>query len=195
MLGSVSFNIIVTCSAKRQLTTGRLQSVTLIMALDCCGRRSVSFWNHAFPAVNSTLGMIWSITFGQRWIRFGSLHLTLRHHATRLLLQLYPVTAEEARLLSSSLAKHCSLDLVPTWLLKHATEQLAPILAGLCNATFQARGLFVAKVCLLDSARLKKSVLDHADLNSYRPISQLSIVSKLVEWAIGNRFVQHCDEH
>ena len=45
------------------------------------------------------------------------------------------------------------------------------------------------------SARFKKSTLDPADLNSYRPISQLPFASKLVERAAASRFVHHCDEH
>jgi len=106
---------------------------------------------------------------------------------------LHSVTVEEtARLLIRSPAKHCPLDPVPTWLLKHAAEQFAPILARLCNVSFQAGNLLLSQNHALVSARLKKSTLDPADLNSYRP---LPFASKLAERAVASRFVHHCDEH
>lgn len=45
------------------------------------------------------------------------------------------------------------------------------------------------------SARLKKITLDPGDLNNYRPISNLSFASKLVERSIAARFVKHCDQN
>jgi len=45
----------------------------------------------------------------------------------------------------------------------------------------------------LVSARLKKPNLNPNDLNSYRPISNLSFTSKLVERAVAARFVAHCE--
>jgi len=47
----------------------------------------------------------------------------------------------------------------------------------------------------MDYARLKKSTLQPADLNSYRPISQLPFAPKLVERAVASHFVHHCDKH
>jgi len=109
---------------------------------------------------------------------------------------LHSATVEEtAELLIRSPAKHCPLDPVPTWLLKRAAEQFAPILTRLCNASFQAGNLPLSQKHALVSATLKKSTLDPADLNSYRPISQLPFASKLVERAVASRFVHHCDEH
>ena len=109
---------------------------------------------------------------------------------------LHSVTVEEtAWLLIRSPAKHCPLDPVPTWLLKRATEQFAPILAGLRNVSFQTRNLPLSQKHVLVSARLKKSTLDPADLSFYRRISQLPFASKLVERAVASRFVHHCDEH
>ena len=93
---------------------------------------------------------------------------------------LQPVTAAEVtKLLKKAPAKHCRLDPVPTWLVKRATAQFAPILATLCNASFQAGSLPTSQKHALVSARLKKPQLDPADTNSYRPISQLSFASNL----------------
>ena len=47
------------------------------------------------------------------------------------------VTVEEAaKLLAMAPSKHCSLDPVPSWLLKQASASVAPILASLCNQAF-----------------------------------------------------------
>ena len=108
---------------------------------------------------------------------------------------IYVIVEEAARLLTRSPAKHCPLDPVPTWLLKRAAEQFVPILDRSCNASFQAGNLPLSQKHALVSARLKKSTLDPADLNSYRPISQLPFASKLVERSAASRFVHHCDEH
>ena len=43
--------------------------------------------------------------------------------------------------------------------------------------------------------RLKKPSLDVNDLNSYRPISNLSFVSKLVERVAACRFVDHAEQN
>jgi len=47
----------------------------------------------------------------------------------------------------------------------------------------------------LVSARLKKSTIDTSDLNSLKPISNLSFTSKLVECSVATRFVLHCNQN
>ena len=107
-----------------------------------------------------------------------------------------PVTADEVmKLLSKAPTKHCQLDPVPTWLIKQSAKQFAPIFAAMCNASFQSRRVPPSEKHGLVAARLKKPTLDPADPNSFRPISQLSFVSKLVERAVAVRFVYHCDEN
>ena len=51
---------------------------------------------------------------------------------------LAPVTADEVmEILQKSPAKQCKLDPVPTWLVKRASHVLAPVIAAVCNASFQ----------------------------------------------------------
>jgi len=107
-----------------------------------------------------------------------------------------PVTTDEiTRLLSRSPAKHCLLDPVPTWLLKRASDILAPVLSVMCNASMQS-GKFpdIHKQATV-FPRLKKPTLDAYDANSYRPISNLSFVSKLVERAVATRLVKHAENN
>jgi hypothetical protein len=108
---------------------------------------------------------------------------------------LTPVSAEEAaRLIKSAPNKHCRLDPIPTWILKKSPERFAPLFAALCNSTFLF-GLPPSQKQAMVSARLKKPTMDPADLNSYRPISNLSFVSKFVERSVAARFVKHCDQN
>lgn len=105
-----------------------------------------------------------------------------------------PTTVSElTKLLSALPAKSCSLDPIPTWLLKLTSATVCPILCHLCNLSFQ-HGVFPnhlkhAQVKPL----LKKPTLDPDNASSYRPISNLSFVSKLVERLVTKRFTSHAN--
>src|SRR5208282_6645903 len=101
-----------------------------------------------------------------------------------------PVTTDEiTRLLSRSPAKHCLLDPVPTWLLKRSSDILAPVLSVMCNASMQSGKFPDTHKQATVFPKLKKPMLDADDANSYRPISNLSFVSKLVERAVATILV------
>ena len=107
-----------------------------------------------------------------------------------------PVTVEEIRkLVTKAPSKHCQLDPIPTWLLKQVVDQLAPVLAVVCNTSLTTGKLSSAEKHALVTAWLKKPSLDLVDLNSYRPISNLSFTSKLVERCVAARFVAHCEQN
>jgi len=72
---------------------------------------------------------------------------------------------------------------------------IVPVLTSICNASFSAGRLPQLQKQAIVTARLKKPTLDPDDLNSYRPISNLSFVSKFVERAVAGHLVQHCKEH
>jgi len=183
MTTAVSVHIIQLLCVKRP-TTARPPSVSVATTLDCCCGRSVSCWILVRRANYTILPTIWQIISRWRWIRYGSQRPALRRLSSTNA-TLHSVAVEEAAgLLIRSPAKHCPLDPVPTWLLKRAAEQFAPILARLCNVSFQAGNLPLSQKHALVSARLKKSTLDPADLNSYRSMSQLPFASKLVERAV-----------
>jgi hypothetical protein len=55
---------------------------------------------------------------------------------------LRPATADElAAILLNSPAKQCQLDRAPTWLIKRAIHILAPVIATMCNVSFQQEKL------------------------------------------------------
>jgi len=70
---------------------------------------------------------------------------------------------------------------MPTTMLKSNVEVMAPVIARLANMSFSS-GVFPSS---LKQGRvtplLKKPGLDQSDMASYRPISNLSMMSKILE--------------
>jgi len=107
---------------------------------------------------------------------------------------LEPVTVSEvSKLVSSMPARSCQLDPIPTWLLKQFQDIFAPVMTSLCNASFQSGVLPASQKRAVVLPRLKKSTLDPGSLSSYRPISNLSFLSKLIERVAAKRFVHHAE--
>jgi len=86
-----------------------------------------------------------------------------------------------------------STDPLSTRLLKDNIDLLAPFITTLLNKSVSA-GMFPA---LFKSAyitpRLKKASLDPADTKSYRPISNLPVLSKTLERLVAHQLVKHLD--
>ena len=98
------------------------------------------------------------------------------------LLKFEPTTENEVMMLIRRLPnKQCSLDPIPTWLLKEVLDVIVPYLTVLFNSSLTTGivpdGFKLAYVTPL----LKKTGLDQNEISSYRPISNLSVVSKLLE--------------
>jgi len=94
-------------------------------------------------------------------------------------------TDEVIKLINASPNKTCQLDQVPTWLVKEMRELLAPFITLLFNRSL-VTGCFPSEFKqAIVRPRLKKSGLDASDLNNYRPVSNLSFLSKLLERVVG----------
>ena len=83
----------------------------------------------------------------------------------------------------------------PTWLLKRLSADIVPVICRLCNLSIQT-GIVPSS---LKHARvqplLKKPTLDPDTCCSYRPISNLSYISKLIERVVVKRFRAHVSDH
>ena len=81
-------------------------------------------------------------------------------------------------LILKSAPKTCQLDLIPTPLLVECLDTLLPSLTALLNSSLSS-GVFpeVFKTALV-TPFLKKKSLDQNELKNYRPVSNLSFVSK-----------------
>ena len=106
-----------------------------------------------------------------------------------------PITASDVKnLVMNMKSKTNELDLLPVTFIKENIEKFANLLANIVNISLLS-GVFAKewKTALLYPL-IKKSGLDVIKSN-YRPISNLSFISRLVEKVAINQLVQHADYH
>ena len=103
-----------------------------------------------------------------------------------------PVSEDEVeRLLATMSAKSSPLDFLPTSLLKSCSNTFAVIIARLANLSF-GQSTFPAKFKTAQiTPLLKKPGMDDSEPSSYRPISNLNTVSKVLERLVLARIVPH----
>jgi len=103
-----------------------------------------------------------------------------------------PVTTDVVcRLVKDAADKYSMKDPMPTWLLKTIIDLLAPYIASLFNISLSSG---TVPTCYKDAyvtPRLKKSMLPRDELSSYRPISNLSFLSKLLERVVSLQLTDH----
>jgi len=87
----------------------------------------------------------------------------------------------------ASPTKSCSLDPVPTFLLREFIDLLLPYVTSMVNASLVQGRLPVSQRHAIITLRLKKPGLDAAEMANYRPASNVSFASKLVERAVAIR--------
>ena len=75
--------------------------------------------------------------------------------------------------------KHCASDPIP--ILKDCADVLEPFLVELYNKSLRTGSVPAVFKAAYITPLLKKSDLDPADVRCYRPISNLSVISKLLE--------------
>ncbi|XP_072182174.1 uncharacterized protein [Diadema setosum] len=89
----------------------------------------------------------------------------------------------------------CSLDAVPTSVLKQCLVELVPTLTLLINQSFQS-GYFPGGLKHSNiSPIIKNPKLDKDDLKNYRPIANLKFVAKTVERAAVSQVQKYASEH
>ncbi|KAF7641376.1 hypothetical protein LDENG_00283240, partial [Lucifuga dentata] len=92
-----------------------------------------------------------------------------------------------AELISRSKSSTCSLDPLPTTLVKACLPSLAPSIMTIINSSLSTATvpllLKIASITLI----LKKPGADPSDLNNYRPISNLPFISKILEQTVASQ--------
>ena len=104
-----------------------------------------------------------------------------------------PVTTYVRRIPRPVPVKHCSLDPVPTWLVKKFAEDIIPVIYHLCNTSLECCRLPDDHKLAVVRPRLKEPTLDASELNSHRQISNLSFLSKLMEHIVMARYTTHAE--
>ena len=90
--------------------------------------------------------------------------------------------------------KTCELDPIPTKLLKEHLNLFLPIITKLVNVSLSTGEFFIDWKCAIVRPLLKKVGLDLLKKN-FRPVSNLSFLSKLIEKAALSQFLDHCDRY
>ena len=92
--------------------------------------------------------------------------------------------AEIRRIIMASPVKSCTLDPVPTFVVREYVDVLLPYITNMVNASLSQGRLPVPQKHAIVTPLLKKPGLDSSDMNNFRPVSNLSFISKVVERAV-----------
>ena len=105
---------------------------------------------------------------------------------------LSPTTVKELSTLLGNIAtKSCMLDPLPGNIMKDCINTLLPTIARIVNLSF-AEAMVPKKLkCAVLEPRIKKPLLDNELLSSYRPISNLRLISKVIEKVATDRLNCH----
>ena len=94
----------------------------------------------------------------------------------------------------SSSGAFCKQDPIPTWLLKLCIDELLPVITEMVNLSIRG-GLVPADwKCALVKPLLKKLDLEPVH-NNFRPVSNLSFISKCAEKLVLQQLLSHCSEN
>ena len=111
-------------------------------------------------------------------------------------LQFRPTDSDEiTKLVLQSPTKQCELDPIPTSILKQTISVLAPVISRIINLSLSSGSVPLSFQQSVVSPLLKKPNLDKNSLSNYRPISNLSFLSKLTERVVKNRLSEHLQQN
>ena len=111
---------------------------------------------------------------------------------TAVLSSFKPATESEiSKLIKKSATKSCDLDPLPTWLLKSCQDVLLPVITHIVNLSLSTSSVPPQMKIALITPLLKKILLDPETLKNFRPVSNLSYISKLIERVVAERLNDH----
>ena len=98
-------------------------------------------------------------------------------------------------ILKSMGTKSSCLDPIPTWLVKNCLTELLPMITLIVNLSLQSGSFPSALKSAVVRPLLKKPSLDSDVLNNYRPVSNLSFISKLIEKCVHLQLTEHIEKN
>jgi len=93
------------------------------------------------------------------------------------------------KLISSASNKYCPLDPIPTSIVKSCKDLLAPFLSDLFNRSLSEGYVPKSQKTAYITPHLKKRGLDKNENKNYRPVSNLSFLSKLLEKTVACQLI------
>ena len=113
---------------------------------------------------------------------------------THNLSNIQPITLPELqKIVLSTLSKNCVLDPIPTALLKQILPSIVALIADIINTSLRDGIVLESFKRALVKPLLKKPCLELLEKN-YRPVSNLSYISKLVELVVA-QLITHIERH
>jgi len=174
------------CSVWKERFIGVMSLKVREMNHERCGSPSTSRWVAVMCKPKpASLPMTSTVSSSTKWRRFATLLRMLRSRQTmQYHLAACLDTSGQLTVMTSSnwsTDKQCASDPMPTWLLKTCASDLAPFLCQLFNASLLS-GMFPSSFkSAYVTPILKKPGLAEDDAQNYRPISNLSVILKLLE--------------
>ena len=99
------------------------------------------------------------------------------------------------KLIKDSPSKSCDLDPLPTWLLKLCMPELLSLITAIVNCSLESSTVPPSLKKALVRPLLKKPTLDQEVMKNYRPVSNLSFISKVIEKAAAAQLNSHLNEN
>ena len=117
-------------------------------------------------------------------------------HTDARLTEFRSVTSDVvAAIIRQSPSKHCSLDPIPTWLLKSCLPALIEVITHIINLSFRKHSMPSLMKLAVVSPILKKPGLDCNEMKNFRPVSNLSFISKTLERVAVSQLQQYMMEN
>ena len=112
------------------------------------------------------------------------------------LFNLEPASEDEVRkIIMKSAAKSCDLDSIPTNILKALLDILIKPITTIINLSLESVTFPLSFKEAHVTPLLKKSNLPANNLKNYRPVSNLSFISKIIEKIVSNRLQAHINSN
>jgi hypothetical protein len=92
-------------------------------------------------------------------------------------------------------SKVCTLDSIPSWLIKKYLDILVPLITKIVNASLSSGTFPSALKESIITPVIKRSYLDKNSLKNYRPIANLPFLSKVIEKAASRQVMTHVDSN
>ena len=99
------------------------------------------------------------------------------------------------KLIISCAPKSCALDPAPTWLVKTCIPELLPLITAIINSSLQSGSFPEVFKQPIVRPTIKDSNLDSEELSSYRPVSNLPFISKLIEKVVYEQLTTHIEHN
>ena len=153
-----------------------------ILPVHTCKRKLANdfsaFFTNKILNIRSELGLTDTHTGGSVTNCFSGVPLNTFMDATE---------AEIWNIIKLSPVKSCELDPLPIWLLKECKAELVPLITDIVNMSLRESMFPKSLKTALIRPLLKKTGLDSYILKNYRPVSNLTFISKVIEKVISGR--------